>query len=287
MTEGKERMVQKGLSEWWSEETEYVFQRIERWATFVRGYNRLRSQRWSKEIPQITSNASFNEATPQFYSLKRSRWRSHPEEIKINCCGTFNYQSNNELESNCLETYRYDHSIYFKTIGDIRSDKRGVIRDLDQDRVSISSEELVEWDANSLIANKSISEETCNNNHPDEPSILDTVDEQEKNGAMQNAWPIIDLSKLDLNLMDNRKRDEQLSYLVDRHNNHERDEKQCENNNMNSLDKADEEDWENELRNYERMKKFPSFRKTRQSFARKSPIIDENNVVARNSLELQ
>lgn len=227
-------------------------------------------------------NGSFDEATPQFYSLKRSRWRSRPEEIKINCCGSFNYQSNSELKSNCLETYRYDHSIYFKTIGDIRSDKRGVIRDLDQDRVSISSEELVEWDANSLvdlmIANKSIPEDTCNNNHPDEPSVLDTVDEQEKNGAMQNAWPIIDLSKLDLNLMDNRKRDGQLPCLIDRHN-HERDEKQCENNNMNSLDKADEEHWENESKNYERMKKFPSFRKTRRSSAQKSPIVDENNVV--------
>ncbi|KAM0736448.1 hypothetical protein ACS0PU_006097 [Formica fusca] len=278
MTEDKETMVQKGLSEWWSEETEYVLQRIERWTTFVRGYNRLRSQRWSKGTPRDTSNASFDEATPQFYSLKWYRWKSRPEEIKINCCGgTFNYQSNSELESNCLETYRYDHSIYFKTIGDIRSDKRNVIRDLDQDRVSISSEEMVEWDASSLvdlmIANKPISEETCNNNRPDEPSVSDTVAEQEKNGAMQNAWPIIDLSKLNLNLIDNRKRDKQFPYLVDR------DEKQHENNNMNNPDKADKEDWENESKNYERMKKFPSFRKTERSSARKSPIIGESNVV--------
>lgn len=135
----------------------------------------------------------------------------------------------------------------------------------------------MEWDASSLvdlmIANKPISEETCNNNRPDEPSVSDTVAEQEKNGAMQNAWPIIDLSKLNLNLMNNRKRDKQLPYLVDR------DEKQHENNNMNNPDKADKEDWENESKNYERMKKFPSFRKTERSSARKSPIIGESNVV--------
>lgn len=178
-----------------------------------------------------------------------------------------------------METYRYDHSIYFKTIGDIRSDKRDVIRD-DQDRISISSEELVEWDASSfvdLITNKPNSEETCNNNHPDEQSVSDTDAEQEKTGAMQNAWPIVDLSKLDLNLMDNRKRNEQLPCL-DR-DNHRRDEKQ-ENNNVNSSEnKADKEDLENQSKNYERMKKFPSFRKTRRSSARKSPIIGENNVV--------
>ncbi|CAL1674679.1 unnamed protein product [Lasius platythorax] len=279
MTEDKETMVQKGLSEWWSEETEYVLQRIERWTTFVRGYNRLRPQRWSKETPQDTWNASSDEAT-RFYSLKQSRWKPRPEETKINCCGTFNYQSNSKLESNCLETYRYDHSIYFKTIGDIRSDKRDVIKDLDQDRVSISSEELVEWDASSfadLIADKPISEETRNNNRPDEPNVSDTVAEQEENGAMQNAWPIVDLSKLDLNLIDNRRRDEWLPSSVAR-DKRGKDEKHQENNNVNSPeDKA--EDRENRSRNYETMKKFPSFRKTRRSSTRRSPIVGENNVI--------
>lgn len=131
--------------------------------------------------------------------------------------------------------------------------------------MSISSEELVEWDASSfadLIADKPISEETRNNNRPDEPDVSDTVAEQEENGAMQNAWPIVDLSKLDLNLIDNRRRDE----------------KHQENNNVNSPeDKA--EDRENRSRNYETMKKFPSFRKTRRSSTRRSPIVGENNVI--------
>ncbi|XP_072752819.1 uncharacterized protein [Anoplolepis gracilipes] len=281
MTEGKEMMVQRGLSEWWNEETEYMLQRIERWATFVRGYNRLRSQRWwSKETLQDIPDAS-DEAASRFYSLKRSRWKSRPEEIKINCCGRFNYQSNSKLESNCLETYRYDHSIYFKTIGDIRNDKRDIIKDLDRDTVSISSEELVEWDARSLvadlIANKPISEETCNNNRPDEPGVSDTFVEQEKNGAMQNAWPIVDLSKLDLNLMDNQKRGKQLSCLLDREN-YERNEKQQKNNNVNiPEDKTNKED--NESKNYKRMKKFPSFRKIKRSPTRISPIVGENNVI--------
>lgn len=38
-------IVQKGLLEWWSEEAEYLFQWIEKWAAFVHGYNRLRSFR--------------------------------------------------------------------------------------------------------------------------------------------------------------------------------------------------------------------------------------------------
>ncbi|EGI60713.1 hypothetical protein G5I_11078 [Acromyrmex echinatior] len=116
ITENRDIMVKKNLSEWWSEETEYIFQRIERWAAFARGYNRFRSQ-----------------------SLKQSRWKLSPEEIKINCCGTFNYQSNSKLDNNCLEMHQYDHSIYFKTIGDIRSDKRHQIQN--QDDASINVEE--------------------------------------------------------------------------------------------------------------------------------------------------
>ncbi|RLU25742.1 hypothetical protein DMN91_001900 [Ooceraea biroi] len=101
--EDRDIIVHRSLSEWWSEETEYVFQRIEKWIAFARGYNRLRS-----------------------LSLKRSKQKWNPEEIKINCCDTFNYQSNSKLDSNCLEAYRYDYSIYFKTIGDIRKDKNNV-----------------------------------------------------------------------------------------------------------------------------------------------------------------
>jgi len=45
ITENRDLMVKKNLSKWWSEETEYIFQRIERWVAFARGYNRFRSQR--------------------------------------------------------------------------------------------------------------------------------------------------------------------------------------------------------------------------------------------------
>lgn len=138
--------------------------------------------------------------------------------------------------------------------------------------MSISSEELVEWDASSfvdVIANKSISEETCNNNHLNEPNVSNTVAEQEKKGMMQNSWPIVDLTKLDLDLMDNRKKDERLLCLIDR-DNLEINEKQWENNN-NSL--------ENKTKNYERMEKFPLFRKTRRLSMRTSLLVSENNVI--------
>lgn len=204
---------------------------------------------------QESWNASSDE-TPRFHSFKQSRWKSHPEEIKINCCGTFNYQSNCKLDSNCLETYRYDHSIYFKTIGDIRSDKRD--QNQNQDSASISSEEQVEWDASSFtdpISNKLSSEETNNN--------LDTVAEQDR--AKQNIWPIVDLSKLDLNLIDNQRRDEWLSRPVDEDNGG-RDGRQMENNNvifLNNLeDKVDKEDQEDKSKGQERSR-FCSFQKTK------------------------
>lgn len=101
--------------------------------------------------------------------------------------------------------YRYDHSIYFKTIGDIRSDKED--QDQNQDSDSINSEE---WDA-SLLTNPFSKLEETNN-------ILDTIAEQEEDRITQNIWPIVDLSKLDLNLIDNRKRDERLSHSTDQDN---------------------------------------------------------------------
>lgn len=146
--------------------------------------------------------------------------------------------------------------------------------------MSISSEELVEWDASSLvdmIDNKPISEETCNNNHPDEPNVSNTVTEQEKNGTMQNSWPIVDLLKLDLDLMDNRKKDKRLLCLIDQ-DNLEINEEQRENNNSPE-NKADQEDQENKTENYERMEKFPSFRKTRRLSMRTSSLVSENNVI--------
>jgi len=176
---------------------------------------------------QESWNMSSDETPPRvsnnLHSLKQSRWKSHPEEIKINCCGTFNYQSNNKLDSNCLETYRYDHSIYFKTIGDIRSDKKD--QNQNQDNTSISSEEQVELDVSSLtdpIFNKLSFEETNN--------ISDT----EQDRTTQNIWPIVDLSKLDPNLIDNRRKDE--LFFRPAEDKRERDGKQMENNNVIFLD---------------------------------------------------
>jgi len=151
--------------------------------------------------------------------------------------------------------------------------------------VSISSEELVEWDVSSLTdlinTDKSISEQTGNNNHLNDLNIADTVIEEE-NRMTQNAWPIVDLSKLDLNLTNSQVRDEQLSRLVDQ-DNYGKDERQLENNNIDSpkMDKINNENREDESKDHERMKRFRSFRKIRRSSRnmRMPPIVGENNVV--------
>lgn len=244
----------------------------------------IESHRWSRNQQATLESADEAICTPQFYSFKRSRRKSSPEETKINCCGTFNYQSNSKLDSNCLETYRYDHSIYFKTIGDIRSDKRD-FRNQDDEKVSISSEELVEWDIGSLtdlITDKSISEGTRNNNRLNDLNIADVVVEQEENRMTQNAWPIVDLSKLDLNLTNGRAKDERLSCLVDQ-DNYGRDERRLENNNIDSpkMDKIDNENREGESKDEERTKKLRLFQKARRSSGnvQRLSIIDENNIV--------
>ncbi|EFN83739.1 hypothetical protein EAI_17128 [Harpegnathos saltator] len=297
VAEDRDTVVQKGLSEWWSEETEYVFQRIERWAAFARGYNRLRSQRWSKERSKdqiqehhrgsSTQKSGVDEPTcaPRFYNLERSRQKVQPEETRINCCGTFNYQSNSKLDSNCLETYRYDHSIYFKTIGDIKNNRKNV-GSHDVDRVSISSEELVEWDSSSLtdlLADKLIVQETCNNNYLSNNAILNTV-ETKTTRVTQNAWPIVDLAKLDLNLTETSR----LSRSTDP-DGQGKSEEHWENNNTDNSEVEspdlktwkDKDDREDGPKAPERMKTLRSFRKSRRSSRnmRRAPIVGENNVV--------
>lgn len=223
---------------------------------------------------QESWRASSDKTPPRFHTLKRAR--SRPEEIKINCCGTFNYQSNSKLDSNCLEMYRYDHSIYFKTIGDIRSDKKD--RNQNQDSTSVNSEEQ-EWNASSLtdmISNKLSSEEINN--------ISDIVAEWGEDRTVQNTWPIVDLSKLDLNLTDNRGRDEWLSCPTE--DNRGRDRRQTENNNVmflvnNLKDKTNKEDQKDRSNGQERTSKFRSYRKIKRSSKnlRRSSIIGENNVI--------
>ncbi|XP_076236789.1 uncharacterized protein LOC143180735 [Calliopsis andreniformis] len=213
MTEDVGTMLQKGLSEWWNEETEYVFQRIERWAAYARGYNRLRSQRLSRgrmtmqggQEPRwsISSNKLIiddSSWSPRFHTLKKSRRKSRPEETKINCCGTFNYQSNSNLDSTCLETYRYDHSIYFKTIGDLKNSKKEATdtdRNEQEDRISISSEELVEWDASDVsdfIANQLLE---GGFDSDDVKDIFNSSENRDEEDSL--TWCNVDLSKLSIN----------------------------------------------------------------------------------------
>ena len=249
MAEDVSAMLQKGLSEWWTEETEYVFQRIERWAAYARGYNRLRSQRLSRgrmtmqggQEPRWSISANKliiddSSWSPRFHTLKKSRRKSRPEETKINCCGTFNYQSNSNLDSNCLETYRYDHSIYFKTIGDLKNDKKdtGDRKNEQEDRISISSEELVEWDVSSVsdfIAKQLLEDGLTSDNIKDifassESSVqdVDVIDSV--------TWSNLDLTKLNINdtsdvITDEQNNESDLSVPqgeVENNNNYIRDE---------------------------------------------------------------
>lgn len=299
MAANKGMIVQRGLSEWWSEETEYMFQRIERWAAFARGYNRLRSHRWFKDERttqerQDTSGLAKPsvEGTSRFCNIEQSRRKSHSEENRINCCGTSNYQSNSKLDSNCLDMYRYDHSIYFKTIGDIRSGKinGGLFRDDDENGMSIDNEEYQEVDASSLIdllADEIMFEEIRDNNRPNNPSICIT-NERKPNRGMRNVWPIVDLVKLDFNAMENPC----VPRSFEREDNRERDETRQWTNNGNvdskEMNSADIETWQekedrsdNQSTDHQRTKKFNSFRRIRRPSwnARKTPIMGENNVV--------
>ncbi|XP_044001545.1 putative uncharacterized protein DDB_G0282281 [Aphidius gifuensis] len=130
---------QKGLSEWWNQESEYLIQRIEKWTGFSRGYNRLKT---IKSIDDDDCEIDEN----LYYKRKKIT-----EKNKINCCGKFNYQSNNNFDNTCLETYRYDHSIYFKTIGDIKNSKNNNQIDDKHDNISnktktlLNNEENIEW----------------------------------------------------------------------------------------------------------------------------------------------
>ncbi|XP_043275200.1 uncharacterized protein [Venturia canescens] len=232
MTEEMGASLHRGLSEWWSEETEYIFQRIERWAALARGYNRLRSQRLSRgrltmqeeQEPRwsISSNKIVIEDpdwSPRFHNLRRSHRRKSrtDENCRINCCGTFNYQSSCNLDSNCLENYRYDHSIYFKTIGDIKSSKRDGASVSDEENEGASGDERVEWEAKSPIQ---LFDEFCNNDEPVEDPVYKVPDDdagvrirvngfsfderssfdEPRDRAKQSVWPIVDLSKLSLDV---------------------------------------------------------------------------------------
>ncbi|XP_016922938.1 uncharacterized protein LOC108004494 [Apis cerana] len=315
MTEDVTVMIQKGLSEWWSEETEYIFQRIERWAAYARGYNRLRSQRLSRgrmtmqggQEPRwnISSNKLvIDDSTwnPRFHTLKKFRRKSQPEETKINCCGTFNYQSNSNLDSSCLETYRYDHSIYFKTIGDIKNGKKvnDDTKNEGEDRISISSEEIVEWDVSTVsdfIANQLL-EGRIDDDDDNENVFNPTANsDQNENRFASVTWFNVDLSKLDLNeddvSIDNGQDDENNLTITEiekeSNNNYIQSEKSLMNTNARNEtklsclneDKIMCNERERKERNEEGMKRFHEIQRTKRLIrtVKQVPIVGDNNVI--------
>ncbi|OAD53183.1 hypothetical protein WN48_10696 [Eufriesea mexicana] len=317
MTEDVSVMIQRGLSEWWSEETEYIFQRIERWAAYARGYNRLRSQRLSRGRLTMQGgqerrwNISSNKLviddsswSPRFHTLKKSRRKSRPEETKINCCGTFNYQSSSNLDSSCLETYRYDHSIYFKTIGDIRNGKKEISgsKDAQEDRVSISSEELVEWDVESVsdfIANQLLEDRYTGNN---DENVFDSSESPSQTENLDSVtWHNVDLSKLELNgnevsvaTINEECDDNNLTVCEnpeERNNNYVGSEESVTDANLenqirsnrvvegeNNAEKTQEEEEENEEQG---IKRFLEIRRTKRAYrtVKQLPIVGDNEVL--------
>ena len=308
MTEDVGVMIQKGLSEWWSEETEYIFQRIERWAAYARGYNRLRSQRLSRgrmtmqggQEPRwsISSNKLIIDDcswSPRFHTLKKSRRKSRPEETKINCCGTFNYQSNSNLDSSCLETYRYDHSIYFKTIGDIKNGKKdgSDSKNEREDRISISSEELVEWDVNTMsdfIANQLLEDTFAN---MDDENVFDSTENSDRDANRLDsvAWFNVDLSKLDLNeenitvtvtqVQDNENNSIISKNEEETNNNYTQSRESVVNANLkNQTQLACVVQDENNAKETQSPKKFLDVRKTRSyRTVKQLPVVGDNEVI--------
>ncbi|XP_011302275.1 uncharacterized protein [Fopius arisanus] len=197
--------IQKGLSEWWSEESEYLLQRIERWAALARGYNRLRSQKLSRG--RLAFGDGLDDDEDRYIPrdsefLRRSgglKQRSPDEARRLNCCGTFNYQSNSKLDSNCLETYRYDHSIYFKTIGDIRRSKSGENVGCQQDGDRCSDDEKVEWDVR--VMNNSTRGITTDRQMVVMPNgevrwdYLDQYSSEDCDNDRTHSWSVVDFHK--------------------------------------------------------------------------------------------
>lgn len=135
----------------------------------------------------------------------------------------------------------------------------------------------MEWDASSLtdtISNKLSCEEINN--------ISDTIAEREENGMTQNIWPIVDLSKLDLNLINNRGENALLSCPTDEESG-ERGKRQMENNNLIFLDnyltdkmrKKDQKDGSN---GQERTSKFQKTKRSSKNL-RRSLVVGKNNVI--------
>ncbi|XP_015521774.1 uncharacterized protein [Neodiprion pinetum] len=273
----------RGLSDWWNEETEYVFQRIEEWAALARGYNRLKSQRYSrghltmKEEPGDTNwSISANKLVvgdceswnPRFYRLERSwRRKSRPEEVRINCCGSLNYQSNNRVDSQCLEAYRYDHSIYFKTIGDIRGRNRNRNSSLKR--------------AESPKIAGEIECHRCDDELSGKSPLHD--EDQPSKAAGTQVWPITDLTQMNL------EADESRRYLDDELEGNLQNDNYCSSednlNNNNQANNSVQFTGNSITRKTDQplslKQRLVSIRRTRQSPRKVSQptIVGDNNVV--------
>lgn len=279
--------VQRGLSEWWSEESEYLLQRIERWAALARGYNRLRSHNFSKGR-LADEGLDEDENNYMDYELRRSSKNRSPETRKLNCCGGFNYQSNSKLDSHCLETYRYDHSIYFKTIGDIRRSKsgdnvrsgqnggceqnegRGQNGGCEQDGGHCSDEEKVEWDVR--VVNNSLTSRNCT---MDRQMVVmqngevrwDYLDKYaESDGDNNRIWPVVDGSEL--------ATEEDCLYHDDKNHQDDQEREDARNNNVaeNFVSRSESEELKQQS-----MTRILSFR-TKPKVVRRPMVCGENNV---------
>ncbi|XP_034939611.1 putative uncharacterized protein DDB_G0282499 [Chelonus insularis] len=214
---------QKFLVGWWTEEAECLLQRIERW-TLPRRYNKLHSPRLSRGCMTMQNNQ--NDVSQWNCSSSRSSFPrpvqehcSSLDEIRrINCRRTF-YQSNNRFDSSCLDDYRYDHSIYFKTIGDIKSSKskpelqqsckEKTCKDLNDNNCDLSSDNVSD-DEFLEIQNRprpapSLRPNQCwpNYSHPNMDNNNNAKINHTNNGENNHeidkifkSWPIVDIENL-------------------------------------------------------------------------------------------
>ncbi|KAF7380255.1 hypothetical protein HZH66_014610 [Vespula vulgaris] len=135
-------------------QTEYLFQRNPIWVALARGYKRLRGERLSKG--RLTAHAepgskwNFSSFKKIFFQTKKYFFKDigicflasfeaintchRQQKIKVDhiADGIFGYRTDDNLDSTCSDNYRYDNSIYFKSIVKIKSDKKN-LREINDD----------------------------------------------------------------------------------------------------------------------------------------------------------
>ncbi|KAL2733089.1 myb-like protein X [Vespula squamosa] len=106
-----------------------------------------------------------------FYILKRNRRRSRQEEkikINLNADSVLAYRINNNLDSMCLKSNRYENSISFKIIGKIRIDKKN-LREINED----STEENLLNSAKVIEEEEELDEEEEGEEEEEEEEVKD------------------------------------------------------------------------------------------------------------------